>query len=1002
MKKCWPVITCMFLLYAWTANGQNKKSVDSLTNVIKDNMADSLKIAVYLDLAAEYWDVDSVNTFFYADKAIALSDSLSLPKGRAGGLYAKGWVRMRFGNYHLADTDFQQSLSIAEGANYTRGKANALKGLGVIYLKKRDYKEAEDRFMKSLKLNESLKDSSGIAAIYINLGIVSKEIGNLTEALEHYLYALKYSTDDKYKFGCYYNIASLYAAQNDLDNSLTYSEKALLMAKRVNNELMISAALRGLGQDYNNVGKYQKAADYLNEALSIDKRLNSRSLIASSFSELSLVFFNTKEYSKALAYCDSAYQLYLALDFQNQLVIPLYRKGKILSTLGEWKEARRSLRQAKKIAFETNNIEYLADATSQLSFVSAKLGLFEEAYENHVLHKQMYDSLINLENTKSITLLEADYQFQIERDSIEFANQQEKLILDKKIEEQRNANRFALLGIAALFIILFIFWLYYRSKQKANKLLQLQQEEITKKNEQLATLDRAKSRFFLNISHELRTPLTLISAPIQQVLKKGLDKPNTQSQLKIVLDNTLKLRGLIDDILDLSKLESDKIALKESGVAIHTFLQRVANGFESLALHLDITYEIDLEGLPHQKVNLDAGKAEKILNNLLSNALKNTQSGGTVQLKAQKIGDRLRIEVADTGAGIAPEDLPQIFDRYFQGAQPNTSLLGGTGIGLALAREFARLMGGNISVGSTLGEGSKFTLDLPFTVTVKQKNDVPYSVDLLDEPETMKEHELEVSALKLEKNYRVLVVEDHLEMKNFIEGLLQESHQVHTASSGRQAMDFLCHTEVDLIVTDVMMPEMDGFTLLHKLREDEKYYNVPVIMLTALNDEGHKLEALNIGVDEYLAKPFSPDELLARVKNMLLRYDVRKSLAVENEPFDEPRAKGNKEDVALVKKLETIILSEFENEEFRLEDIAEQFNLGERQFRRTVKRITGLSPKEYQQEVAMQKARELLEGQVYGNLTAVAYSVGIRNTTRFSEYYQRRYGKDPKGYFTAI
>jgi DNA-binding response OmpR family regulator len=249
-------------------------------------------------------------------------------------------------------------------------------------------------------------------------------------------------------------------------------------------------------------------------------------------------------------------------------------------------------------------------------------------------------------------------------------------------------------------------------------------------------------------------------------------------------------------------------------------------------------------------------------------------------------------------------------------------------------------------------------------------------------------------------------------MQRFIQQLLSHKYHTFVANHGKQALEILGKESIDLVVSDVMMPEMDGYTLLKHLKEHNSYTNIPVVMLTALNNEDSKLQALTIGVDDYLSKPFSPEELMARVHNLLERYAVRQMVVKEiQEEAKELQTEGvvseglsseqeiKQKDIEWLKEVENSMRKELENAEFNIGSLADTFFLSQRQFQRKMKKVTGLTPKKFQQEVALQEGRKLLENKTYSTVKAIAYSVGMSNVWRFSQLYETRFGKSPSDYF---
>lgn len=852
--------------------------------------------------------------------------------------------------------------------------------------------------------------------LFENLITVSQYFGDLGQyqrALDYAIESLAVADQDgaseHWKEYSYSRLSELYRREGLLEGALDYKRRALEYAKLSGNKKQIAFRLQLLAELQVEMEDLVEATQSANEALEILTDLGQTGTKYTAHQVLA------KVHLKQLKYDSAIYYLELALTEANSARVfgaraqIYYNLGKAHEMKGAIEAAIAADESALNDADEKGVREYGMLAAGRLHPIYEKREQLSEAYRVLKTYQINRDSLHNDENSLIIARMQAEHAFEKERDSITFQSEREKLVLSQTIQRQRVTQYGAIMGIVVLAIFSYVLLRYYRSKQKANHLLQQQRDEIAAKNEKLSSLDHAKSRFFANISHELRTPLTLIGAPLQEISHQAMIPAEIKDQIGLALGNTNKLRGLVDDILALSKLESDRLEVKMREVAISAFFERIVGNFESLAQLLDIQLDFEVR-LADEYLIVDHQMLEKVLNNLLSNAIKHTHGGGAIHLLVQQQDNRLLIRVVDTGDGIAAEDLPYVFDRYFQSKQPEAPIQGGTGIGLALAREYSRLMGGELTVESVLGEGSTFTLNVPYLPV-----EAPSSPLLVNQEETPIEEDEELDtpipkvADQEEGRPRILIVEDNLEMQQFIKRLLADRCEVAVALHGKQALSYLSEHCVELIISDVMMPEMDGLTLLRHLREQEKYKDLPVIMLTALDEEQYRLQALSIGVDDYLPKPFSPQELRARVQNMLARHRVKKSREADwNENSKAVRQEvgvGEEScsaDQAFIQQVEAVILTELENEDFLLEDAADRFNIGARQFRNRLIKITGLSPKKFQREVALQKARQLLEDSVYDNLTAVAYSVGIRHTTRFSKYYEDRFGKDPRTYFEHV
>lgn len=542
-----------------------------------------------------------------------------------------------------------------------------------------------------------------------------------------------------------------------------------------------------------------------------------------------------------------------------------------------------------------------------------------------------------------------------------------------------------------------------KAKEFLEKEVQKRTEKIAQQADELRALDNVKSRFFANISHELRTPLTLITGPINAILERyyGTDWNKIDQVLEVVKRNGDQLEKLIEEILLLSKLEAGNILPELKRTHLFTFLQGLFTAFEVEAELKGLVYELNYDLDKGLYLLLDENKLEKIINNLLSNAFKYT-SNGKIALNVRAVSIRkeavsFAIEVIDSGKGISKADLDHVFDRYYQSKDKEASIEGGVGIGLALASEFANVLGGKLSVESTKGIGSAFNLYL----TAKRLESTSFISEVSLESSFKEENKN--LAESIFKESTILVVEDNVDMRSFLADLLQPHYQILLAENGIKALCFLNETnsKVDLIVSDIMMPQMDGFGLLKEVKAHHEWRKLPMIMLTARTAEKDKLSALRIGVDDYLSKPFSHQELLIRIKNLLENYQERSQVQTLQNSLEENVSVVTEQPVlkgVWLKELEAIVLKEVGNSQLSVVRVATDLNISERQLRRKIKAQTGLTPHRYFTLIKLEVARENLEQKRYETVAEVAYRVGFSNVSHFSKIYEEQYGKRPSAY----
>jgi signal transduction histidine kinase/DNA-binding response OmpR family regulator len=547
-------------------------------------------------------------------------------------------------------------------------------------------------------------------------------------------------------------------------------------------------------------------------------------------------------------------------------------------------------------------------------------------------------------------------------------------------------------------------------KKELEQLVVKRTKKIEEQNEELRSMDKVKSNFFANISHELRTPLTLILGPLSYVLDSPdeWNKEKVQQQLRVMQRNGKSLLQLIEEILDLSKLEANKMKLEEEATSVRQFFENIfwmfEPQFQSQGLDYELIFNIKDEDL---HVLLDRKKMGKVLNNYLSNAIKFTPKGNKITLTVSETDTQINIQVSDTGKGVHPNDLPYIFERFYQSKQGEQQLYGGTGIGLALVNEFASLMDGKAYAESQLGIGSQFYFDLPKKIA-SVKSIISESKVAL--PNVEMEEELIAS---IGTDFTILVVEDNEDMRYFVCQLLEPRYKkVLQAKNGAEGLEQLKEhgLGIHLVISDVMMPEVDGLTMLKEIKDNADWTGIPVIMLTALSAERDKLTALTIGVDDYLTKPFSVTELMARVQNLLYNYHQRKTwqkspeyLATQEiEEVHPEESEISIQNKIWVDELGVLIKTSLSTKIHSIETLAALVNISTRQFHRKLKAATGLTPARFIKEVQLQQARQELENGMALSIKEVCYNNGFEYPANFSKVFKTRFGKSPSKYLKKV
>ena len=507
--------------------------------------------------------------------------------------------------------------------------------------------------------------------------------------------------------------------------------------------------------------------------------------------------------------------------------------------------------------------------------------------------------------------------------------------------------------------------------------------------------NKAKLQFFTNISHELRTPLTLIADPVNYIIHDDNLNSQQRSMLQIVQRNVLVLTQLVSEILDFRKVQNGKMELRLSDFNLAENMKQWIMLFSASAQKKHIT--ISMNAPDAVMLRADQDKIERICYNLLSNALKYTSEGGEITLTAKEENGRVMISVADNGCGISSDELPYIFDRFYQAKNAGR----GTGIGLAIVKAFTELHHGEVSATSIEGKGSTFTIHIPVRQKGEVTNQPTEKIEQLVEPSSAEEVPNQARHIdELIQPYQtdkpeVLIIDDNIDIRTYLRSVLSEKYNVSEAADGKAGLELARKIVPDIVLSDIMMPVMDGLAFCQQLKTDKAISHIPVILLTARSLDEQRAEGYEHGADAYLSKPFSLRLLLSRIDNLI---ESRKKLnqtwskGVED---DEIGNISNEIDKSFLKQLRKIIQENLANSDLSVEQIGDEIGLSRVQLYRKVKALTGYSPVEIVRKARLTRARHLLQT-TERTVSEVAYAVGFSTPSYFSKCYKDEFGENPK------
>ena len=537
---------------------------------------------------------------------------------------------------------------------------------------------------------------------------------------------------------------------------------------------------------------------------------------------------------------------------------------------------------------------------------------------------------------------------------------------------------------ATLLACTFVFFIFALLAQQIFTNLEHRETERQKE------LNDAKTRLYTNITHEFRTPLTVILGLADSA--KNNNQTNSPAKMDTIIKNGKNLLQLVDQMLDLSKLESGKLSVNKINANIIPFLKYVFQLQEFFAEEKNISMRFSSESQSYE-IEFDPEKLASIVSNLISNAIKFTSEGGQINMKVYRNDETICMEVMDNGIGIPPEKQETIFDRFYQVNDDVTRKEGGAGIGLAITRELVHLLDGSIAVKSSPGIGTIFTVKLPFIPTAESSVILQhrYEDDTSMEDKTESE---ELLPIRPGSHQRLLIVEDNPDVIGYLKACYQNHFSIHIAKDGKEGIELAVEEIPDIIISDVMMPEMDGFELCKKLKDDYRTSHIPIILLTAKADIPSRIEGLETGADAYIVKPFNQRELLVRMQKLLelrrrlfQRYTTGKSLEFSSDPVIQ------KED-RFFQKLNEIVQNNLGDEFFNIQILCNEMAMSKSQLYRKFNALTNLSAAKYIRTLRMKKAKELLQTTSM-NITEVGYEVGMKSVSAFSQIFKDEFGQSP-------
>lgn len=609
-------------------------------------------------------------------------------------------------------------------------------------------------------------------------------------------------------------------------------------------------------------------------------------------------------------------------------------------------------------------------------------------------------ALIDKENAGTLYLQTeqlADYQEQIEKQR----NNLEEMLSEYRFLQNSVGLILLLLGVVGL-LALYVIHIFRKVQRKNHELkrtniqVEQQREELAIANRKIEQATTRKLQFFTNVSHEIKTPLTLILGPLNKLSKELPPDSPLADDIHIIKKNADRLKRVVSQLLDFRKVESNKMDMRVTEIDLITFIEDVSSYFDNMAQSKQIQYSFQHD-VSSVMLWVDTDKMEKILANLLSNAFKFTPDGGTVTIRLQDHTRYVILSVEDNGKGIQPQNLSSVFDQFF-----TADHLTGTGIGLHLTHEFVGMHKGSIRVESEPGKRTVFLVELPKGKSHFDESCVfaPSVTELSSGVANLDTREMD-EIVNRTYDYTILIVEDDPDINAYLQKELKPNFRILTAENGLVAVDILAKENVSLVISDVMMPEMNGYELCKRIKSDIVFSHIPVILLTALSDDKQRMYGIASGADEFIQKPFNIEEVKLRIVRLLEeRARLRNAFAQE---LQSPAASGLKTDKAesmdelFMRKFMALIEESYPDSNFSIEKASEMLGLSRVHLYRKVKELTGVTPTDFLRNYRLKQAAALLR-QKDCNVNEAAYATGFSSPPYFSKCFKAVYNITPTEY----
>ena len=865
--------------------------------------------------------------------------------------------------------------------------------LGKLYRKDGNFVKAIEQHQLQAKLAQEIGDTLDLVQALNNIGTNYRRMGVLEEASSFHFQALgfceKYSdkesrTAKKNRVVSLNGIGNIYLTLNNREAADSIFRLALKGEQELGSHLGQAINYANIGSLFEMDNQIDSARYYYNKSMEANVKAKSKVGLSLCHTYFGRLHENEEDWNKAIEEYKKAYDIMINDVDSWHWMESCLALSRVNLKKGNLVEANEYLKKAEKTATELNSLEHMAEVHRLYYLWEIQKGNSKKALDHYIKSVTFSDSVANDENMNHIQNLRIQFERAQKQNQIDLLTQNYQM-------ERSYKNLFLTLAVIiflfAIFIITFL-WYMIRMRGKNQKMLQ--------------KVEKMRTNFFTNITHEFRTPLTVILGFSEQ-LEKGLIPQNETMENvgRMISRQGRSLLSLINQLLDISKIKSNIGTPEWLKGNIVPYLHMICNNYQQAAQQkrIDLIYSskvstIEMEFVPDY--------VQKVMRNLLSNAIKFTPEYGQILVTTSVINEQLKLIVSDNGRGINAAELPHIFDAFYQGDNSRTEI--GTGIGLSLVKQIIDALSGKIEVKSTVNKGTVFIITVPLHYpklnNVKPLEESILAVDnYIPIDENTEVAELPKGSGELDVAPIVLIVEDNQDVLYYIGSQLKDQYRLYYARNGEEGLNKANELMPDIIVTDLMMPEMDGYELCHRVRSSEILSHIPIIIITAKSTETDRIKGIDAGADAYLYKPFNSEELNVRVKQLLnSRKLLRQKYSTALQEGKEETVQLSNSDQMFLNKLVDVAYAMMSSCNIEIETLASKMCMSSKQLNRKILAITGENTTAYLIQIRLSKAKRLLDSPENIPIGDIAMQCGFEDSAYFSRIFKKMFNLTPSQY----